>query len=170
MIRPKYYKGDRGGIVHFPLLKQISLCIHTGVSYLPEWGYNAPELQHIVLLIDPEFARFPSRWQMLKTAQRNFNTYKKLETITAVIASNNDQTRKITPWEVLRTPKIISWEIARLLFIGKMKEGEDCGFSKLPMELIHQIVGWLSEGWQIDTLNSDLPKEFENFPPKFFVV
>eukprot|EP01102_Stenamoeba_stenopodia_P007415 TRINITY_DN2074_c0_g6_i1.p1 TRINITY_DN2074_c0_g6~~TRINITY_DN2074_c0_g6_i1.p1 ORF type:complete len:368 (-),score=73.87 TRINITY_DN2074_c0_g6_i1:56-1015(-) len=136
MIRPKYYEGNRTSIVHFPRLTHLSIPFHTYVENPFEWGYDAPSLKHIELLIDPEhvsisesayyFHDYIQVWQRPdKVPTALLAHYPELRDITAVIARVDDKTRTRIPWAILHTPRRESWDVVRLLFIAFHKEQLD---------------------------------------------
>ena len=171
MIRPLYFKGDRGGKVLFPMLESISLCIHTGVGDLYGWGYIAPELNTINLLIDRNHnLSWHADWPYVHgVPSKLLHNYPKLDQIRVFIAAENDtENRKKDLWAVLNTPKKCSWDIKRLLLIGAIKEDSStCILATLPLELIALIMGFLDEDWSIELVNTLYHKENEQLQSSF---
>ena len=171
MIRPLYFQGDRGGKVLFPVLESISMCLHTGVGNLYGWGYIAPQLNTIDLLIDPLHGlSYHADWPYVRGVPVTLlGHYPKLERIRAFIAAEDDtRERKKHLWAVLNTPKKCSWDVKRVLLIGAMKEDSaTCILASLPLELIALIVEFLCEDWSIEVVNSSYQKENEQLQKLF---
>eukprot|EP01102_Stenamoeba_stenopodia_P000611 TRINITY_DN10589_c0_g1_i1.p1 TRINITY_DN10589_c0_g1~~TRINITY_DN10589_c0_g1_i1.p1 ORF type:complete len:364 (+),score=74.11 TRINITY_DN10589_c0_g1_i1:165-1094(+) len=193
LIRPKYYRGDRTSVVLFPKLVELSIPLHTGAYNTYVWGYNAPSLKHIQLLIDPKYGEeraARSKWRIANKAPAiALKSYPKLRDITAVVSMEKDTTRVRTPWAVLHTPRRSPWEVLRLLFIayhkgdrgynmatayepstnvGSTSPSASESFSPLtlmPLEVIHHIIDYLWLDWSIERLNSfESTKREEYFP------
>jgi len=173
MIRPKYHEGDRGTKVLFPKLESISICVHTWVDNLYAYGYDAPNLKHIELLVDPEMpssSRFDG-WQHISRApKKSLRHYPLLKDITVMIASQSDATRQKQIWAKLHSPEYVSWSVVRVLFIGALKESpEECHLARIPIELVSMIAKFLFVDWRIESFPIQLPETLQSIRETYFV-
>jgi len=146
LIRPGYFRGDRGFKMEFPKLTDMS--IRLSPALLPEeYGWITPELRRLRLLCvipalqrsrddsgrgSPDF-RLPgfksvNKWLSVNTQNALscalFTACPKLESITLVLCSTADSTCSQTDWIELLPPKPLPWNIQRLLLLPVLKPVE----------------------------------------------
>jgi len=147
LIRPKYHQGDRGGEVLFPMLTDMTIRLWP-VLLPTRCGWLMPGLRRLRLLVDTNGPRSIDKdalrgalddWLGLR--MRGGSTLPELlskacpelESITVTLGSTLDKTQQQTDWFVLQPPKLVQWEVHRLLLLPILGRGAASGLESSPL-------------------------------------
>jgi len=149
LVRPKYYRGDRGGEQVFPQLTDLAIRLEP-VLLPREYGWITPGLRHLRLLCmthglqrsrdeyggKPDF-RLPNRrciqaWlgqerqelERQSLPQELLASCPNLESITIALAAAEDEDYTGTDWFLLLPAKPVPWSVHRLLLLAVLKPSD----------------------------------------------
>jgi len=184
LVRPKYHEGDRDGEVLFPQLTDMTIRLDPVV--LPsDYGWIMPRLQRFRLLVVANHQLSTERAQRalgdwLGVRQRRGSTVPnhllkacpELESITITLGSTMDDTQQQTDWLVLLPPKLLQWEIHRLLLLPLLgqsapSDAESSPLGLLTLPLLDQVISFLGRRrWEChtETISSDVVEQYHLSP------
>jgi len=132
LIRPKYYRGDRGGQQVFPRLTELTIRLSPVLLPL-ESGWLMPGLQRLRLLVDVKGETLKGgvpcalqsdlrTWLGLQRRRRclpnvMMTACPELDSISIALGSTQDETQEQTDWFVMKPPRLVPWEVHRLLLL-----------------------------------------------------